>query len=130
MNDPRLLPKTPDIDPPLITRRRLCEGRPEWSTPNPPESARDRLTRICHQCPALAQCEAYLKAYEDAKLPIAGVIAGREWGDTGRVTCRNGHPLTPNTTAMRSGYLYCRTCEQLTQRNYTAQRREERTYAA
>ena len=90
----------------------------------------DDFIAICHQCPALAQCEAYLKAYEDAKLPIAGVIAGREWGDTGRVTCRNGHPLTPNTTAMRSGYLYCRTCEQLTQRNYTAQRREERTYAA
>ncbi|WP_296107197.1 hypothetical protein [uncultured Corynebacterium sp.] len=111
MKDPRLLPKTPDIDPLLITRRRLCAGRPEWSTPNPPENARNRLTHICHHCPALTQCEAYLKAYEDAKLPIAGVIAGREWGDTGRVTCRKGHTLTLATTAMRGGYLYCRTCE-------------------
>ena len=53
MKDPRLLPKTPHIYPPPITRRRLCEGRPEWSTPNPPEHARNRLTHICHHCPAL-----------------------------------------------------------------------------
>lgn len=98
-------------------------------TPNPPENARTKLTHICQRCPALTQCEAYLKAYEDAKLPIAGIIAGREWGDTGRVTCRKGHPLTPDTTVIRSGFLYCRTCERATQRNYTAQRRKEHTEA-
>lgn len=129
MTNQRTLPSLPAIDPPIITRRTLCAGRPEWSATKLTDSARTKLKQACHQCPALAQCEAYLQTYEKAKLPIAGVVAGREWGDTGNVTCRKGHTLTLATTAMRGGFLYCRTCERLTQRNYIAQRRKEHTHA-
>ncbi|MCF6810542.1 hypothetical protein L3H50_09780, partial [Corynebacterium sp. MC-04] len=40
-----------------------------------------------------------------------GTKPGALQGDTGNVTCRKGHTLTLATTAMRGGYLYCRTCE-------------------
>ncbi|MGV0356127.1 hypothetical protein ACUY19_06930 [Corynebacterium kroppenstedtii] len=81
MNNPNLLRiKTlKGFSPPPITARRLCDGHPEWTTDSDKEDKAPDFIAICHQCPALTQCEAYLKAHEDAGVPVFGVVAGRTY---------------------------------------------------
>ena len=125
MADRRALPSAPAINPPPIAKPKLCTNRPEWIANNLTDQDRAQLKETCHHCLALAQCEAYLEEYEQAKLPIAGIIAGREWGDNGRVTCRNGHKLTPSNTFIRQGHIHCRICARLSQQKTLAKNNKE-----
>ena len=65
--------------PPPITAHRLYDGHAEWTTDTDKEEWADDFIAICHQCPALTQCETYLKAHERAGVPVFGVVAGRTY---------------------------------------------------
>lgn len=69
----------PPINPPAFTKRRLCAGNPEWLTAPQSGPRAEEFKTVCHHCPALEQCEAYLQAHEKAGVEIYGVIAGRTW---------------------------------------------------
>lgn len=102
--------------PPPITERKLCENRAEWTTYSDQEDAVPYFTEVCGKCPAVKQCEAYLQAYEQAGVPIFGVVAGRTW----RNTCPKGHPMTPDNTYTDpvTGREKCRKCKSIRSRNY------------
>lgn len=72
--------KTPkEFAPPPITAPRLCDGHAEWTTDSDKEDMAPDFIAICRQCPALTECEAYLKAHERAGVPVFGVVAGRTY---------------------------------------------------
>ena len=65
--------------PPPITKRKLCQDHPEWTTDSDKEDMAPDFIAIRHQCPALNQCEDYLQAHEQVGAPIFGVVAGRTY---------------------------------------------------
>lgn len=119
----------PPINPPTITKRRLCAGNPEWLTAPQTGPQAEEFKTVCHHCPALKQCEAYLQAHEKAGAEIGGIVAGRTW----RKLCPKGHPMTPDNTYTdtATGYRKCRACKRERSRHYKQQlRRKEHAHAA
>lgn len=120
---------TPPVNPPPITKRRLCAGNPEWlAIPRNPQRAEEFKT-VCRHCPALEQCEAYLQAHEKAGVEISGIIAGRTW----RKICPHGHTMTPENTYTYPGSTRtrCRQCLRDQQRHKRQQlRRKDHAHVA
>lgn len=109
----------PPINPPAFTKRRLCEGNPEWLTAPQTGPRAEEFKTVCHHCPALTQCEAYLEAHEKAGAEIGGIVAGRTW----RKLCPKGHPMTPDNQYFRPGRKrpQCRRCKSEHERQYRQQ---------
>lgn len=119
----------PPINPPAFTKRRLCEGNPEWLTAPQSGPRAEEFKTVCRHCPALKQCEAYLQAHEKAGAEISGIVAGRTW----RKLCPKGHLMTPENTYTYPGTTRtkCRQCLRDQQRHKRQQlRRKDHAHAA